>query len=207
MRRPAPLTMTSLLATIAVAAISAASCATTSSPPGPGQSSSTQPRSSQTPSATPTTSSTLANCTGGWRTASLTVTRQVAVPPVPVGTAIRTGSHPNCRFDRLVIDISGAMPGYYARFVTNVIQDASGKPVAMPGTSFLEITLKPAQAHQADGTLTLPRKVQAVGYPMLKGYAVAGDFEAVLSIALGLAGGSRYRVGELPGRLYIDVAW
>jgi hypothetical protein len=93
------------------------------------------------------------------------------------------------------------------RFVTKVIQDASGKTVTMPGTHYLEIRFNPAEGYTANGTLTLPTAVQAVGYPMLKSYDVAGDFEGVLTIALGLAGGTRYRVGELAGRVYIDVAW
>jgi hypothetical protein len=40
---------------------------------------------------------------------------------------------------------------------------------------------------------------------MLKGYALAGDFEGVLTLALGLQAPTSIRVGELPGRLYIDL--
>ena len=39
-----------------------------------------------------------------WRTAPITVTRILSVPPVPVVTGIRTASHPECRYDRVVID-------------------------------------------------------------------------------------------------------
>jgi hypothetical protein len=106
-----------------------------------------------------------------------------------------------------VIDISGAVPGYSARFVAKVIQDASGRPITMPGTSYLVIRFSPAQGHSASGALTLPATVQTVSDPMLKSYAVSGDFEGVLSVALGLAGGNSYRIGELAGRIYIDVAW
>lgn len=77
----------------------------------------------------------------------------------------------------------------------------------MPGTSHLVITLRPAQGHAGTGMATLPGGVQAVSYPMLRSYAVSGDFEGVLSVALGLAGGTRYRVGELAGKFYLDVAW
>jgi hypothetical protein len=41
---------------------------------------------------------------------------------------------------------------------------------------------------------------------MLTAYAVAGDFEGHVSIALGLSARTGYRIGELPGRIYIDVA-
>ena len=46
---------------------------------------------------------------------------------------------------------------------------------------------------------------QTLGYPVLKSYAVAGDFEGVFTIALALHGTTSIRVGELPGHLYIDV--
>lgn len=208
-----PPRLVALIAGTVLAMAGVTSCATTTSAPsGPGRHSqpgSLRPISSQTTSASPTPSASVASasCPGGWRTGPLTVTRQVAVPPVPVATAIRTGSHPDCRFDRLVLDINGATPGYHVRFVAKVIHDGSGQPITMPGTSYLVITLKPAQGHSASGTPTLPTTVQTVSFPMLKGYAVSGDFEGVLSVALGLAGGTRYRVGEIAGRIYLDVAW
>jgi len=40
---------------------------------------------------------------------------------------------------------------------------------------------------------------------VLKGYALAGDFEGVFSLALGLAGPASIRIGELPSHWYIDV--
>ena len=42
---------------------------------------------------------------------------------------------------------------------------------------------------------------------MLKGYVVTGDFEGYISIALGLARTTMVRVGELSGRLYLDVRY
>jgi hypothetical protein len=146
-------------------------------------------------------------CAGGWRTGPLTVAKQVSVPPVPVATAVRTGSHPDCKFDRLVIDISGPVPVYSVSFVQKVTQDASGKTITMPGTRYLVIRLEPAQGHSAAGQATLPGGIQTVNDPVLRAWTVSGDSQGVLSIALGLAHGSRYRVGELGGRIYADVAW
>ena len=40
---------------------------------------------------------------------------------------------------------------------------------------------------------------------MLNGYALAGDFEGVLTLAIGLQSMTSIRVGELPGRLYLDI--
>jgi hypothetical protein len=198
--------LVTLCAAVALAA-GAASCASSATPQagtGSGQPGSSTPA---TQPVTPNTSVSLAGCAGGWRATALAVARQVTVPPVPVATAIRTGSHPDCRFDRIVIDFKGQMPGYTIAFVSKVIQDASGKTISMPGTRYLLIRLRPAQGHSASGATTLPPRSQALSYPMLKGYAVAGDFEGVLSIALGLAGGTHFRASELPGRLYVDVAW
>jgi hypothetical protein len=211
MRALMPLRLIALIAGTVVAAAGATSCATTiSAPSGPGrhsQSGSLRPISSQATSTTPSASVASTRCPGGWRTRPLTVTHHVAVPPVPVATAIRAGSHPGCHFDRLVLDIKGATPGYHVRFVAKVVHDGSGQPIKMPGTTYLVITLKPAQGHSASGTPTLPTGVHKVSDPMLKGYAVSGDFDGVLSVALGLAGGHKYRVGELAGRIYVDVAW
>ncbi len=137
----------------------------------------------------------------------MSVTHQVSVPPVPVATGIRVGTHADCKFDRLVVEFSGAVPGYTVGFVAKVIQDPSGKTITMPGSRFLVIKFSPAQGHNASAKPTLPTTVRAMHYPMLKSYDVAGDFEGVLTIALGLAGSTKYRVGELTGEVYIDVAW
>lgn len=142
-----------------------------------------------------------------WRTAPISATHAPAVPPMPVVTGVRTGSHPECRYDRLVLDLTGALPGYEIRSVDKVSGDPSGNPVSVPGggTTFLLITLHPAQAH-TDTAAVSPTSA-ATGYPALKGYAVAGDFEGTVSIALGLARAGQIRVGELSGRLFVDVAF
>lgn len=151
-------------------------------------------------------SAAAANCyTGGWRSAPVSVTRHVAVPPVPGITAVRTAAHPECGYDRLVLDITGPMPSYSIRYVSQVTADPSGKPVALPGRSFLLITLRPAQAHASPGAPTIARPAKLLGYPALKGYALAGDFEGVVTLALGLHHTTSIRVGEIPGHWYVDV--
>ena len=194
-------------ATLALAAGTAA-CGSSSSGGQASGSSSTSQAPSSAPATSPASASPAASCpSGAWQTGPVSVTHQVAVPPVPVATAITTGSHPECKFDRLVISFNGPLPGYDAAFVSQVIGDASGQPITVPGNRYLVLRLRPAQGHTDTGTSTLSPHAGAVGYPMLKGYAVSGDFEAVLSIALGLDGGTKYRIGELPGRIYVDVSW
>ena len=127
------------------------------------------------------------------------------VPPVPVLTNIRSAAHSTEGFDRIVFDFQGALPGYEVRYVSEVVEDGSGRTVTMPGRRFLQITLRPAQAHTDAGAVTAPR-AQTLNYPMLKAYAIVGDFEGVVSVALGLDDVVGFRVGELPGRIYSDVA-
>lgn len=208
MRRFGPPSFAARAAVLVLVLATVSSCGTGN--PAGTSSSASAPRPAPAPAATaspPSSAKSLAtDCvTGGWRPAPVSVTRQVAVPPVPVITAIRTATRPGCGYDRIVVDFTGPAPGYHIRYVTHVTADPSGKPVTVPGHSYLLITLRPAQAHTDAGSPAITRHVQALRYPMLRGYALAGDFEGVLTLALGLQDRTSIRVGELPGRLYIDV--
>jgi hypothetical protein len=134
-----------------------------------------------------------------------TVRHDVAVPPVPRIAGIRSGQHPEAGYDRVVLDIVGKVPGYHVAYVDQPIEDGSGRPASVPGRRFLQIRLEPAQAHTDAGVETRPRAM-TVNYPMLEAWAITGDFEGVVTIVLGLDDVVGYRVGELPGRIYIDVA-
>lgn len=140
-----------------------------------------------------------------WSSGPVTVTHTPPVPPVPVVTGIRFAGHPQEGYDRIVFDIQGGLPGYTARYVSQVRADGSDQPVPVPGSRFLLVVLNPAQAHTESGAVTVTG-IHNVGLPMLKAYAIAGDFEGHVSIALGLNATAGYRIGELPGRIYVDVA-
>jgi hypothetical protein len=135
----------------------------------------------------------------------VTVTHHPSVPPVPVVMRVRYAAHSAEGFDRIVFDIDGALPGYSVRYVSEVRADPSDRVVAVPGRRYLLVVLNPAQAHRDSGTTTVTG-VHSLGLPMLRGYAIVGDFEGYVSIALGLDDVVGYRVGELPGRIYLDVA-
>ncbi len=158
-------------------------------------------------SAAPTSSSSRSRATscdtGRWRSAPVTVTRSVPVPPTPVIKAVRTARHPECGYDRLVLDVSGKLPGYSITYVAHVIADPSGKTIKLPGRHFLVITLRPANAHTKSGN-TISHRVQVPGYPTLKAWVLAGDDEGVVSIAVGLKTHAKIRVGELHGRIFVD---
>jgi hypothetical protein len=140
-----------------------------------------------------------------WTSGPLVVQHAVPVPPVPRITGIRSAAHPQEGYDRVVLDVAGPIPGYRVRYVDEPIQDGSGLPAAVPGRRFLQLTLEPAQAHTDTGVATTPR-ARTVNYPMLEAWAITGDFEGVVTVVLGLDDVVGYRVGELPGRIYIDVA-
>lgn len=145
--------------------------------------------------------------TGRFHRPPITVTRNFAVPPTPVVRGVRAAKHPRCRFDRIVFDVSVRNPGYSIKFVKHVIADPSGKPIKLPGRRFLLITLRPAQAHNSSGASTLPTKAQVLRFPMLKSWVLAGDFEGVVSIGIGLHAKTSVRVGELHHRLFIDFRY
>ncbi len=146
---------------------------------------------------------------GSWTTGPLTVTHNVAVPPVPVLLRIRSAAHPGEGYDRIVFDFAGALPGFTVRYVGEVRADPSDRPLTVPGRRFLLVVFTPAQAHTNGGVATVTPSPIRLGYPMLRGYALAGDYEGYVSVALGLDDVVGFRVGELPGspgRIYLDVA-
>jgi hypothetical protein len=164
----------------------------------------------QTPA--PTANTTTPEPTGGsgtWAAGPVTVAHDVAVPPVPVLLGIRSAAHPSEGYDRIVFDFTGPLPGYTVRYVDQVRADPSDRPVTVPGRRFLLVVFAPAQAHTEAGVATVTTNPVGLGHPMLRGYALAGDFEGHVSVALGLDDVVGFRVGELPGkpgRVYVDVA-
>jgi hypothetical protein len=201
-----------IVLTLTTVAALAAGCTGTTA--GGGQA--TGPKPSTIPSSTPATVGTVAvepvdapkspatSSSSAWSTAPVTVVHNPAVPPVPVVTGVRYAAHPKEGFDRIVFDIPGALPGYSAKYVSQVVADGSGKPVSVPGSHYLLIVFTPAQAHRDNGTATISG-THRVNLPMIESYAVVGDYEGYVSVALGLNGKAGYHIAELSGRVYIDV--
>jgi hypothetical protein len=212
---PAPLARAAILVAVLAAV---ASCTTSTPAPSPVPNPAPAPSAGSpepalpaaptqaAPSSHPPAPATGAACaTGAWHSAPLNITRDVAAPLMPLVAGVRAATHPECGYDRFVLTFTGPVPSYYIRHVSQVLADPSGKPINLPGPGYLLITLRPAQAHTDSGAATIARGVQPLGYPMLRGYALEGDFEGVINLALGLHGTASFRAGELPGRLYVDV--
>lgn len=118
---------------------------------------------------------------------------------------VRVGQHAG--YDRLVIDLGGQLPGYQVQTVARLVHDGSGRRLALPGAALLEVRLQPAVAHDVDARPTFAPTRQLLSLPALRGYALAGDVEGVVTLGISLTHQSTFRVFELssPSRLVIDV--
>ena len=132
------------------------------------------------------------------------------VPPVmPKMTNIRTGL--NTGFDRVVLDLSsGPAPAVSYQLVDELTADASGEIVWLTGEFFINVAVTPAAAHDDNGNPTYPgpTKFRTRNLRNVMAVAVTGDFEAELTIGLGVRSRTAVNVFTLtaPNRVVIDVA-
>jgi hypothetical protein len=138
-------------------------------------------------------------------TAPRTVERTPA--PTPRLVDIRTGMH--AAYDRVVLQLKRGAPGYDVRYVDTARMDGSGKAIDLRGKANMMVRLTPADAHDGQGHPTYdgPHRI-LLDYPTLREVRFAGDFEATVSIALGLRHKAGFRVFTLhnPTRIVVDVA-
>lgn len=107
--------------------------------------------------------------------------------PLPALVRIDAGDHPADGFSRLSFAFRGALPGYEVAYVPRVEADGSGNPIRLSGNAFLRVRFDQAQAHGADGrTTVLSSPGPEIGFPTLRGYGAAGDFEGVVSYGIGV---------------------
>ena len=145
-------------------------------------------------------------CAGlSWQKVTASKPRVMPVPPVPLATSIRLGTHPSCRYDRLVIQFTGRVPGYEVRYVSARAAGPAARRLAHRGDRFLLITLHPAQAHDHRGRQMIRPFARTAPYPLLRGYAVVSDFEGALIMVAVVHKTRPFRVGILHERLYVDV--
>ncbi|MEU0538958.1 hypothetical protein ABZ319_03750 [Nocardia sp. NPDC005978] len=128
-------------------------------------------------------------------------------------TNVRTGRQ-DC-YDRMVVDLAGPVAGYRAGYVDQVYMDASGAPVSLRGSAFLQVVIF-APAYDNSGNLTYNpgnrnELTNVGGYDTFRQLAWAGTFEGQTTIGLGVRARLPFRVLTLDGpgsgsRIVIDVA-
>ncbi|MFB7512570.1 hypothetical protein [Streptomyces sp. NPDC056144] len=134
-------------------------------------------------------------------------TRSASPPTTTQVVNVRWGGHST--FDRLVVDVRGAMPPVTVRQVGDLSYDGSGQRVPLAGRYFLSITLSPAAAHDEDGrNVYQGPSLLKTRLPALKGVALTGDFEGVVSIGAAFDTKPVYKTFRLhsPERLVVDIA-
>ena len=110
-------------------------------------------------------------------------------------------------YDRLVIRSRDGTPNTDVRYVARIHEDASGRLIPLLGTARLQVTLQIARAHTLGGRTLLPA-VLTPRCPSLRQVKLAGDFEGYVSLGLGLATRTGFRIFQTapPRRIVVDVA-
>lgn len=135
------------------------------------------------------------------------VTRAATPPPISTLVAIRAAAHRQAspRYERVVFEFTGPVPLITVQYINQLIGDGSGLPVSISGRAILQLTMKPAQAHNDRGQSTAPTRVK-YNLPNVKEVASAGDFEAVVTYGIGVDRKTEIRVITLesPSRVVVD---
>jgi len=123
-------------------------------------------------------------------------------------SAVRLGNQGS--YDRLVLEFKDQVPGYTVGYRPLPAKaDGSGDPIALPGAKALVmVTMRSATGYDSDKsspTYTGPNEVTAKSVQVTQAKA-AGDFESVLSWAVGLKSKVPFKVSIMnaPPRLVID---
>ena len=118
-------------------------------------------------------------------------------------------------YDRVVFQFRNALPGYRIEYVEPPLhEDGSGAPVDVDGSAFLLVRMERASGFDletGEGQLVYdgPRRIGGAqaGTSTVREVVRTGDFEAVLSWAVGVGDRVDFRVLTLAGppRLVVDV--
>jgi hypothetical protein len=193
------------VATVALLAVSGCGGSNTSSPP--------TGVSSVPASTSPTTSTT---DTSGIDPLEGAATTPVEAAATGSDTAllerIAVGRHEG--YDRVVFQFRNGLPGYKVEYVQPPLkEDGSGKPVSVKGNAIVSVRMEPASGfdlNTGEGVLVYkgPKQIDgsSAGASVVQQLVRTGDFEAVLTWAIGLSDKVDFRVltATSPDRLIVD---
>lgn len=163
-----------------------------------------------------TTVTVTSTSTGGTTTLEGAATTPVLGQASGQGTAllerIAIGHHEG--YDRVVFQFRKGLPGYRVEYVQPPLkEDGSGNPVEVQGGAIVLVRMEPASGFDlgtAEGVMVYkgPKRIEgsSAGTSVVLELVRTGDFEAVLSWAVGLTGKVDFRVrtATSPSRLIID---
>ena len=123
---------------------------------------------------------------------------------------VRVGTHDT--YDRVTFEFASQtqVPAFTIRSVTTPTYDGSGAPIQLAGDSYAEIVFQHSSAFDLGGNRTYDGPTDFVpGFKVLAEVKEAGDFERVLSWAMGLSDSSCWQVSTLqnPARVVVDFPY
>ena len=143
-------------------------------------------------------------------------TNPVTAEPTELDTALheRLAVARHEGYDRVVFQFRNALPGYRVEYVEGPLkEDGSGNPVRIQGNHYVVVRMEPASGfdlNTAEGVIVYegPRRISGAdaGTSVVREVVRTGDFEAVLTWAIGLEDRVDFRVLTLDGppRLVVD---
>jgi hypothetical protein len=125
---------------------------------------------------------------------------------------IAVGRHEG--YDRVVFQFQNGLPGYRIQYVQPPLkEDGSGNPVGVQGNAIVLVRMDPASGfdlNTGEGVMVYkgPKRIEgsSAGTSVVQELVRTGDFEAVLSWAIGLSDKVDFRVrtATSPARLIVD---
>ncbi|WP_394831195.1 hypothetical protein LVJ94_32260 [Pendulispora rubella] len=142
-----------------------------------------------------------------WSTTPVTVTHDI---PAPDYKTLKVAK--NNGFDRSVFQFDTGIPGYDVRYVTNPSQCASGDPITVSGTAYIQVQMQQANAYDYETqkptyspASIVDVKPNLASVKQLK--MSCPGIEAETSYIIGVSAKKNFRVTELknPPRIVVDV--